>query len=183
MTPLDWSAPVANAAKMPPGWTDAAGVVLIGMSDRIGASLPAVLLATRRRLGHNEELEMEWTAGSTAALALLDPVFCLHALYSYWCARIDQGRTPAELEVPAKAALAAVLADHDLALVYARTMAIAELPGGTVPTFSRVLEAIRTQWRAIFGRDVRVDGPHPPPTLPWLTIGVACAAAWYAWRR
>lgn len=182
---LAWQAPIANAAKMPAGWTDAAGVVVIGISDRIGASLPVVLEAAGRALGPAEERAMGWTPGSTAQLASLDPVFCLAALYAFWCASIDRGVTPPELEAAPKTALAAVQADPVLSVVYARVLAMAELPEGEVPTFSSVIAAIRPQWRTIFGRDARVSGPTPPEEVASgvVVVGAVAAVAWYLWRR
>ena len=177
---LDWQAPVANAAKMPAGWTDAAGVVLLGMVDRLGASLPVVLLATSTRaLGPDDQTAMGWAPGTVAGLA--DPVLRLEALFAVWCAALDAGKTPGELNGDPKTALAAVQANPALSLVYLRALAIAELPTDVVPTFSSVLIAARPAWRALSGRDVRIDGPNPPAgTLRGLLVALGVAGiAWY----
>ena len=180
--PLAWQAPVANAAKMPAGWTDAAGLCLVAMGERLGAPLPALVLASTRKLGMGEEVEMGWTPGATGKLAKLDPVFCLQALYAYWCACLDDGVTPVELELDPKVALAAVSKDPVLGVVYTRTLAIAELPHEELPTFSSVMGAIRDDFRAIFGRDVRVDAPNPPSSSSPFKLAAVGLAAYYLWR-
>ena len=202
-----WEAPIANVAKMPrpamsapqggrgaepgTGWTDASGVCVVGMVDRIGCSLGVAVLACTKQLGRAEEVEMGWVSGSTALLPGLDPVFCMQALYATWCHELDHGREPPELGLDPKRALAAVQADPALSVVYARCLAIAELPqglgGANVPTFSLVMGAIRDDFRTIFGRDVRVDSPNPPGdavAVAALSALVATGAAvWYFWRR
>ena len=187
---LAWQAPVANAAKMPTGFSDAAGVLLIGMSDRLGAGLPVVILGAAQRgavLGRAEEEAMGWNAGTTDGLGQADPCVELQAIYAYWCDCLDHGETPAELEVDAKKALFAVRSDPTLNVVYERCLAIAELPvkyaGGEVPTFSKVMAAVRDTWRALSGRDVRIDGPHAPVSSTPFVLAALAASLWYVFRR
>jgi hypothetical protein len=181
---LSWQAPVANASKMPPGSSDAAGVMLLGMTSRLGVSLPVVILGVvRRPLTVQDETAMGWKPGTVTALLKLDPVFELDAIYAVWCAQWDAGNKPAELETSAPVALAAVMSDPTMALVYQRCLAIAELPIGTVPTFSAVIGAIRDQWRALSGRDVRVDGPNPPASSSAVPVLAAVYLGWYVFHR
>ncbi len=181
---LAWQAPVANAARMPPPWTDVEGAAVLGMVERLGVNLPTLLLAiSSTDLSSADELAMGWNRG-TSVLASADPVLRLQGLYAVWAERIDQGAAAPDLEVPAKQALASIQASPMLSTVYQRILAISELPNGTVPTFSSIMVASRPAWRTLSGRDVRIEIPRAPSRLtPWVLVGAAAAGFWYIWRH
>jgi hypothetical protein len=146
---LEYAAPIANAAPMPRGWTDAAGVLLLGFSERLRASVAVLLLALPPA---PSELELE-------------------AAYIGWCDALERGERPPPLLLNARMAIDVVRFDPVRSVVWRRCLALAELPFGEVPTFSSVVQALRPTFRAMYGRDARVSAPDVPPDPdPWYLL-------------
>lgn len=180
-SPLAWRAPVANAPPMPEGWTDAAAVVALAMSDHLGASLPVVLdgvarleLPSARELGWSA-VPLDWLASNALAR--------LQAAYWVWCSEWDTRGKPAALDVSTERAAGHLVELPRMVAVWQRCLAIAELPREEVPTFTSILAALRPEWRARTGRDVRIDGPNPRASSSVLLTVAAVLGAWYFYSR